>query len=92
MSHAAVPDPRAVAIAGALAEAGITELVVAQPAQPARTIKARETDLPDLMSQLPRGSTLASPDGLHRFVRRSDGWHPDSADADAADSPRPPLP
>ncbi len=87
------PDAgRASAIAGALAEAGITELVVTQPAQPARTIKARETDLPGLLAALAPGATLATRDGTHRFVRREDGWHTDSTDAGAAHSPQPRLP
>ncbi len=70
-------------VAGALAERGTQELVLAQPAQPAqpaRLLKARETDLPGVLADAPVGATLSTVDGLLVFVRRADGWHAESAD------------
>ena len=67
-------------VAGMLAERGVRELLFAQPAQPARLLKARETDLPGVLADAPVGSTLSTVDGVLVFVRRADGWHAESAD------------
>lgn len=67
-------------VAGVLAERGVRELLFAQPAQPARLLKARETDLPGLLAGAPIGAMLSTPDGVLAFVRRGDGWHPETAD------------
>lgn len=48
-------------IAGLLAEASITQLILTPPNQSPRTLHARETDLPALLQTSPVGTTLSCP-------------------------------
>ena len=67
-------------VAGALAEAGVRELLFAQPAQPARLLKARETDLPGVLATAAPGTVLSTPDDSTRFVLTAAGWANESTD------------
>ena len=51
---------RAVRIAGALAELGITRVMLHRPGEAARGLEARRTDLPALIAAAPDGTELRS--------------------------------
>jgi len=57
-------------IAGLLAEASFTHLILTPPTQPPRTLHARETDLPALLRSSPVGTILSTP--THPLIIRLD--------------------
>lgn len=66
MSDAAALRAQAIALAGALAEAGVTRLTLTRPGAAPAELSARTTDLPGLIAACPAGSHLHAPSlGLH---------------------------
>lgn len=78
------PARRAVLLAGALAEAGVLELVLTAPDGHPRAVRARETNLPGELLGAKPGSTLANEAMGLRVSLDIDGWRWTARDAATA--------
>ena len=75
---------RATLLAGALAEAGVKELILGRGGAKVVALRARETDLPGLLIAAAVDDELATPDRSLRVTLGSGAWTWTSTDATIA--------